>query len=101
MKRQNINRKRPQQEIKLTVIIKLASLVECAVYCKGSPPPKKKKKKKIFFGGRFLPNVGGLIPNKIPSKSPQITPKIAFFDPNFKDLGKFCPKKSFLVLGLP
>ena len=36
------------------------------------------------FWGRFLPNVGGWggwFPNKI--QTPLITPKIAFFDPNF------------------
>ena len=46
----------------------------------------KLPKKKRFFGKSF-PNVGGWggwFPNKVQTpQSPQITPKIAFFDPNF------------------
>ena len=50
---------------------------------KGSPPPPNKQKK-VFFGE--IPPKGGwvgwLIPKQGPKKK-QITPKIAFFDPNF------------------
>ena len=83
---------------------------------KGSPPPKKKKKKKTFSLGDFSQMwVGDSQTRSKPLKTPQITPKIAFFDPNFtfrfpkshknpgvggwvNRFGKGFPKKTFFFI---